>query len=93
MASVTVPTTTILKVEFNSDPELSNVVLQGAAPGGKNLLIAGVPSAIGSALAIFEFAGLRTLYAEYKNPVTVPDGAGGNFVQGDYAGRIEIRKP
>jgi hypothetical protein len=97
MISITTKTSKIAKVEYKTDPNLSNVAFKDWNNTGKVLLVTNVPSGIASTLALLAqytpppFFFDKELYIEIeKNPVETGDVSGAYYVAG-YGGRIEIR--
>lgn len=90
---ITVDTSKITKVEFKTNPDLSNVAVQW---NGNTLLITDLPAGIGSTLATLASLPIppipaKVLYIEIdKNPAQFPSGSG-TYLEAKYAGRIEIR--
>ena len=82
----------VVKVEFKSDPDFSNVAFgdYSGSGGVKNLLIFNVPSALGNMLAVnLQFPGSpgNKLLVEVDQ---TPQMLGGAYYEAKYAGRIEI---
>jgi hypothetical protein len=87
----TLRTGQISKVEFKSNPDLSNLAFEGYGPAGEALLITGIPSGLGGTLALIREWGSgfnRQVYVEVEKR---PEQIGGAYYEANYAGRIEIR--
>jgi hypothetical protein len=80
----------VVKVEFKSDPDFSNVAFKNFDGSNKNLLIFNVPSALGNMLALNlqfpTFPGNKLLVEVDQAPQFV----GGLYYEANYAGRIEL---
>jgi hypothetical protein len=84
----------VVKVEFKSDPDFSNVAFENFNGSNKNLLIFNVPSALGNMLAL----NLQFPPGAPDNKMLVevdqaPQMLGGDYYEANYAGRIEVTRP